>query len=186
MTSTAPINTATLSRRPGRDAPVRQLALETPVGVLVLEGDDEQLTRVWLPSEHGAPEQAPRRTAGNGALAAASRQLTEYFRGRRRRFELPLAMGGTPFQQSVWWALADIPYGTTVTYGELAAAVGRPGACRAVGQANGANPLPIVLPCHRVVASGGRLGGYGGGLDLKRALLGLEGRRDFELPAAAG
>jgi len=108
------------------------------------------------------------------ALRSADRQLGEYFAGSRRHFDLELAPVGTPFQRSVWFALADIPYAGTISYAELAARVGRPSAFRAVGQANGANPLPIVLPCHRVIASGGGLGGYSGGLDVKRQLLDLE------------
>lgn len=94
--------------------------------------------------------------------------------GRLRRFDLPLAPQGTPFQLRVWRALQDIPYGRTCSYAELAAAVGSPRACRAVGQANGRNPLMIVIPCHRVIAAGGGLGGYSGGLDIKRFLLRLE------------
>ncbi len=111
----------------------------------------------------------------NDIALEAARQLAEYFLGHRQRFELPLAPSGTPFQRAVWEALGDIPYGETVTYADIASRVGRPQAVRAVGQANGANPLPVLLPCHRVVASGGRLGGYGGGVALKLALLRLEG-----------
>jgi methylated-DNA-[protein]-cysteine S-methyltransferase len=101
-------------------------------------------------------------------------QLDEYFAGRRRRFDLPLAPAGTPFQRQVWEALAAIPYGETRTYGEVARSLGRPDASRAVGAANGANPLPIVIPCHRVVGSDGSLTGFGGGLETKSALLELE------------
>ena len=108
-------------------------------------------------------------------LVAAVAQLEEYFAGDRRHFDLPLELAGTDFQKSVWLELAQIPYGETVSYAELALMVGRPHAYRAVGQANGANPIPIVLPCHRVVASGGGIGGYGGGLPMKRKLLTLEG-----------
>jgi methylated-DNA-[protein]-cysteine S-methyltransferase len=154
--------------------------LDTPIGTLVLEADDGALTHIELPS--AGPGRRSRRggngdaaKAGTGPLADAASQLEEYFAGRRRRFDLPLSLSGTDFQREVWRTLADIPYGTTVSYAELAAMVGRPNAYRAVGQANGANPLPIVLPCHRVVASGGRIGGYGGGLPMKRQLLALEG-----------
>ena len=108
-------------------------------------------------------------------LAAAVAQLGEYFAGRRRRFDVPVQLHGTRFQESVWLELAEIPFGETVSYAELANMVGHPNAYRAVGQANGANPIPIILPCHRVVASGGGLGGYGGGLSMKRQLLALEG-----------
>ncbi len=101
-------------------------------------------------------------------------QLMEYFDGRRRQFDLPLAPNGTPFQQRVWKALLDIPYGETISYGELAARIGRRSASRAVGLANGSNPLPIVIPCHRVIGSNGKLTGYGGGLAIKERLLALE------------
>jgi methylated-DNA-[protein]-cysteine S-methyltransferase len=114
-------------------------------------------------------------------LQAARRQLDEYFAGERREFELPLAPRGTEFERHVWQALCTIPFGETRSYAEIAAAIGRPAACRAVGRANGSNPLPIVVPCHRVIGSDGSLTGFGGGLELKRFLLALEGCR-----AAAG
>jgi methylated-DNA-[protein]-cysteine S-methyltransferase len=114
------------------------------------------------------------------AVAAAVKQLEEYFAGERTQFDLPLELEGTPFQKDVWLALGEIPYGKTISYAELASMVGRPTAFRAVGQANGANPIPIVLPCHRVLASGGRIGGYGGGLDMKRQLLALEGVKGID------
>jgi methylated-DNA-[protein]-cysteine S-methyltransferase len=152
--------------------------IDTPVGPLVLGGDERALHLVLLPDEaraetvtHGARDRAL-----PGPVTEARDQLEEYFAGRRTRFDLTLDPAGTEFQRSVWFALADIPYGRTVSYAELAATVGRPRAFRAVGQANGANPIPIILPCHRVVASGGGIGGYGGGLDLKRRLLALEQR----------
>ena len=103
------------------------------------------------------------------------RQLAEYFAGERTAFELPLAPAGTPFQRNVWDALLAIPYGETRSYGELAAAVGKPGAARAVGRANHDNPIGVVIPCHRVIGAGGALTGYAGGLDRKRYLLELEG-----------
>lgn len=158
--------------------------LTTPVGPLVIGGDDHHLTEIFLPN-HPNVLAGARRSEDvddrqlSGPLTDARRQLGEYFSGERRTFGLPLQAAGTPFQLQVWFALADIPYGETISYAELACRVGRPRAFRAVGQANGANPLPIVLPCHRVVASGGGIGGYGGGLDLKRQLLAIEasGRR---------
>jgi O-6-methylguanine DNA methyltransferase len=107
--------------------------------------------------------------------AAAARQLGEYFLGRRREFELELALYGTPFQLRVWRALCAIPYGALRSYGDIARAVGRPGAGRAVGQAVGSNPIPIVIPCHRVIASDGSIGGYSCGLAIKHRLLALEG-----------
>jgi methylated-DNA-[protein]-cysteine S-methyltransferase len=103
-----------------------------------------------------------------------ARELVEYLAGARREFDFPIDLHGTPFEMEVWTALQNIPYGSTVTYGELATRLGRPGAARAVGSANGRNPIPIVVPCHRVIAAGGKLGGYGGGLTLKRQLLDLE------------
>jgi methylated-DNA-[protein]-cysteine S-methyltransferase len=152
---------------------------ETPIGPLVLEGDEGGLTHVHLPNDvaangGGRAADRPRAARLPAPVRAAMRQLDEYFDGRRRSFSVPLSPAGTPFQLAVWRSLADIPYGETITYGELARRVGRPAAFRAVGQANGANPLPIVYPCHRVVATAG-LGGYGGGLDVKRRLLALEG-----------
>lgn len=148
-----------------------RLSIETPIGRLVLVGDDVALTHVYLP---GATTLGS--TAGTfpAPLRLAAAQLEEYFSGGRSAFSLPLGPNGTAFQLSVWKALAEIPYGQTITYGALALRVGRPAAFRAVGQANGANPIPIVYPCHRVVAAGTHLGGYGGGLDVKRKLLALE------------
>jgi O-6-methylguanine DNA methyltransferase len=114
------------------------------------------------------------------ALAAeAARQLDEYFSGRRRQFDLPLDLEGTEFQQRVWRSVSAIPYGQTRSYAQIAATIGSPKAVRAVGAANGANPVAIIVPCHRVIASGGGLGGYGGGLELKRRLLALEAGPGF-------
>ncbi len=161
-----------------------RVQMKTPIGVLTIESNEEAVTHIALPAEGG-----DRKGTANGRrspaqsdagplpapLAVAVAQLEEYFAGRRRQFDIPLELCGTDFQKSVWLELAHIPYGETVSYGELALMVGRPQAYRAVGQANGANPVPIVLPCHRVVASGGGIGGYGGGLPMKRKLLALEG-----------
>lgn len=108
-------------------------------------------------------------------LAQARRELAEYRRGRRRRFEVPFELEGTRFQCEVWEALFRIPWGETRTYGEIARAVGRPGAARAVGAAAGRNPLPVIVPCHRLVAANGKLGGFSGGIDVKKRLLELEG-----------
>lgn len=107
--------------------------------------------------------------------AEARRQLAQYFAGERREFDLPLAPEGTPFERAVWKELEKIPFGETRTYGEIAETLGRPGAARAVGRANGANPIPIVVPCHRVIGADGSLTGFGGGLDVKSRLLELEG-----------
>jgi len=113
-------------------------------------------------------------TEGWSPNRAAALQVCEYLEGKRRDFDLNLDLRGTEFQLSVWDELCRIPFGTTLSYQEVARAIGRPAAVRAVGTANGANPLPLVVPCHRVVATGGKLGGYGGGLDLKRRLLAME------------
>ncbi len=120
---------------------------------------------------------APRECAAesdNAFLRAAVRQLREYFDGARREFDLPLDLRGTPFQLQVWNALTKIPHGETRTYAQIASQIGRPKATRAVGSANGKNPVPIIVPCHRVIATGGGLGGYSAGLDFKRRLLALE------------
>ncbi|HEY5198752.1 MAG TPA: methylated-DNA--[protein]-cysteine S-methyltransferase [Solirubrobacteraceae bacterium] len=157
--------------------PVDRLALDTPIGRLILEGTDDALIRLLLPNAAASAPPAPSATdpSDGRPVATAARQLGEYFAGTRTGFEIPLDLHGTPFQEDVWRALGEIPYAETVSYAELAQIVGRPLACRAVGQANGANPLPIVLPCHRVLATGGRLGGYGGGLETKQRLLAHEG-----------
>jgi methylated-DNA-[protein]-cysteine S-methyltransferase len=148
------------------------LALESPIGTLVLRGDDRALAQLFLPLSRPRPRHSVGRVPA--PLAEAARQLDEYFAGTRRSFSLDFELDGTEFQRRVWLALADIPYGETVSYGELARSVGHPNAYRAVGSANGANPLAIILPCHRVIASDGSLGGYGGGLATKQRLLDLE------------
>jgi methylated-DNA-[protein]-cysteine S-methyltransferase len=152
----------------------------SPVGPLLVVADEAGLRRIEFTRAPGAitPPRAWRRARRpRGALRAALSQLEEYFAGRRRAFELPLAPEGTPFQRAVWRAVARIPYGTTITYAELARRAGRPAAPRAAGAANGRNPLPIVVPCHRVVGSDGALRGFGGGLPAKAKLLALERAR---------
>jgi methylated-DNA-[protein]-cysteine S-methyltransferase len=167
------VSTVTTAAATGPKAAFR-LVVESPVGPLAMTSDGESVTHLFLPNTGMAAAGAsPGRLPAPLRLAAT--QLDQYFAGRRTAFDLPLAPSGTPFQRRVWVTLADIPYGQTVSYAELAAWVERPAAFRAVGQANGANPLPIFYPCHRVIASGGGLGGYGGGLDVKRRLLALEG-----------
>ena len=151
-----------------------RLRFETPFGPMALEGE-AALTRLWLPGTLPDPDGRGEETP---LLRAAREALLAYFAGERRDFDLPLAPAGTDFQRAVWDALRAIPYGQTRTYGEIAAAVGRPKAVRAVGQANHVNPLPIFIPCHRVVGKGGALTGYAGGLDLKRALLALESGKE--------
>jgi methylated-DNA-[protein]-cysteine S-methyltransferase len=141
--------------------------LETPMGTLWLAAGEEGL-------EHVSFRELPQERSPSPLLDDARAQLSAYFAGELDRFDLPLAPAGTEFQRQVWAEVARIPYGGTSTYSAVAAAVGRPSACRAVGAANGRNPLPIVVPCHRVVGAAGSLTGYGGGLERKRALLDLE------------
>lgn len=142
-------------------------AIKTPIGPLTLEADENAVTAIRF-GAGGAQDASP-------LLDAAEAQLREYFAGARRTFDLPLAPHGTAFQQRVWTALRTIPYGETRTYGELAAAIDSPNASRAVGMANHRNPLPIVIPCHRVIGANGTLTGYAGGVEIKRRLLALEG-----------
>lgn len=156
---------------------------DSPFGPLTLVATPVGLCRVGLPGERRASLEAwVARWVGSGpleenpaALSEAMAQLREYFSRIRREFDLPLDLRGTPFQCRVWEELRRIPYGQSVSYGELARRVGRPGAARAVGQAVGANPIPIIVPCHRVVGADSSLVGYGGGLEIKAALLRLEG-----------
>jgi methylated-DNA-[protein]-cysteine S-methyltransferase len=142
-------------------------SVDTPIGTLWLARDEHGLSGVAFAGPPGA-------ASTDGLLREATDQLLAYFARELEEFELPLSPRGTEFQRRVWKAVAAIPYGTTTTYSALAASLGSPAACRAVGAANGRNPLPIVVPCHRVVGSGGALTGYGGGLGRKRALLDLE------------
>lgn len=156
--------------------------IPSPVGDLTLVAHDRALTGVYFDGHHPRPvdrgHQDTRGEPGSRAaqiLAACAEQLGEYFSGSRREFDLPLDLAGTDFQRAVWAQLRKIPYGQVITYGELARRVGNPRAFRAVGSANGRNPVSIIVPCHRVVAAAGKLGGYGGGLDRKTTLLRLEG-----------
>jgi methylated-DNA-[protein]-cysteine S-methyltransferase len=146
---------------------------ESPLGPLALAGPPGRLSGIEFPGHGPALPEAERRPA---AFAAAIHQLDEYFAGHRRDFELELDLRGTPFQRAVWDELLEIPYGATVSYTELAGRVGRPDGVRAVGAAVGRTPVPIVVPCHRVVASNGALTGYRGGLERKAALQALERR----------
>jgi len=156
--------------------------LDSPIGALRVASSDRGLAWVGLPHGGGRGlggwirRHAPgaRRAPGFAENREALTQLLEYLEGRRRSFDLPLDLRGTGFQRAVWRALLAIPYGETCSYADLARAVGRPTATRAVGAANGANPLPLVVPCHRVIASSGELAGYGGGRELKARLLAME------------
>jgi methylated-DNA-[protein]-cysteine S-methyltransferase len=147
---------------------------DSPLGPLLVAGRNGELMHIGLPEGRSAVRPAPTWQREDDAWREAKRQLAAYFAGTLTTFELALRPEGTPFQQQVWRALRDIPYGETRSYGQLAAAIGRPTAVRAVGRANGCNPLPIVIPCHRVIGSNGTLTGYGGGLAAKQWLLDLE------------
>ncbi len=150
-------------------------AIDSPLGQLLLVGDGEVLQRLAM-QEIGKPVAIdPGWERSDGSFADVRAQLDEYFAGERTAFDLRLSPHGTPFQERVWEALRAIPYGETASYGELAARVGRPTAVRAVGAANGRNPIPVIVPCHRVIGSTGSLTGYGGGGERKRLLLELEG-----------
>lgn len=146
---------------------------ESPLGTLTLMEENGSLTAVHL--ERVEPPKGCR-PAETPLLSRARRQLWEYFEGKRKSFDLPLAPAGTPFQQEVWLRMSEIPYGQTATYSQLAAKAGHPTAARAVGGACHSNPIAIILPCHRVVGSTGKLTGYAGGLPMKEALLALEQR----------
>jgi len=148
--------------------------LDTPIGELLLAGDDDALCLVSFPEGSMRRDPDPEWIYNEKPFALARQQLTEYFAGERREFDLPLKLSGTEFQMSVLHALQHIPYGETTSYAEIAERIGRPKAVRAVGAANGRNPLPIIVPCHRVIGSHGELTGFGGGLDTKEALLRLE------------
>jgi methylated-DNA-[protein]-cysteine S-methyltransferase len=146
---------------------MRSALLPSPIGPLFVEADDHGLTRLYTDGHRFHASAAP----DDGRFAAVAAQLDAYFAGELTRFDVALSARGTAFEQRVWDALVEIPYGETVSYGELARELGAPGAARAVGHANARNPISIIVPCHRVVGSTGRLTGYAGGLDAKRKLL---------------
>ena len=149
---------------------MRYSIVESPVGDLLVHGDDEALCGLWF---SGRPRAGW--TRDDAAFAAVATQLDEYFAGDRRAFDLPLRAEGTPFEQAVWQKLREIPYGETTSYGELALSLGLTGhGARAVGRANGRNPIAVIVPCHRVIGADGSLTGFGGGLERKRRLLDLE------------
>ena len=150
--------------------------IDSPVEPLLLAADQRGLKLIEFHTpRHPMSRLAEWSEGDNAALQATRAQLGEYFSGTRTNFDLPLAPQGTPFQQEVWHTLATIPYGETISYAQLAQRIGKPTAMRAVGAANGRNPLPIVLPCHRVIGADGSLTGFGGGLPTKQFLLQLEG-----------
>jgi methylated-DNA-[protein]-cysteine S-methyltransferase len=149
---------------------------DSPIGPLLLTSDAAHLTGLYMETGHESQPTAGWVEDGTAEpLAATRRQLSEYFAGSRRTFELPLRLEGTAFQQRVWRELTEIPYGETWSYGQLAARIGKPSASRAVGLANGRNPISILVPCHRVIGADGSLTGYGGGLERKQWLLAHEG-----------
>ncbi len=150
---------------------------ESPIGPLLLAGTPSHLTLVSFAQGKHARHVKPEWREDHSAFQRVIWQLSQYFAGKLRRFDLPLRLEGTEFQNSVWTALSSIPYGETISYQQLAYRVGRPRAVRAVGTANGANPIPIILPCHRVIGNDGSLTGFGGGLPLKKKLLQLESRQ---------
>jgi len=144
---------------------------------LLLAGDESGLRLIHFVNGRHLAKPDPAWIDNAGQMQKTTRQLRAYFAGELEEFDLPLAPEGTPFQQKVWSELCNIPYGETISYGELARRIGNPNASRAVGLANGSNPIPIIIPCHRVIGSNGKLTGYGGGLPIKEKLLALEKRQ---------
>ena len=151
--------------------------MESPVGPLLLVADDGGLRRIEFVNGRKPVQPDPQWQDDAEQLRETVRELRAYFAGDLERFNLDLAPEGTPFQLTVWKRLCEIPFGETISYGELARRIGNPNASRAVGLANGSNPIPIVIPCHRVIGSNGKLTGYGGGLPIKEKLLALERRQ---------
>jgi methylated-DNA-[protein]-cysteine S-methyltransferase len=156
--------------------------MDSPIGVLRLVSNGHKLLRIEFEGQYLECDAASERS--DAVLTACAGQLADYFARRRQHFELPLGAHGTPFQQSVWDALAEIPYGELRSYRDIAQNLGNPAAVRAVGAANGRNPLPIVVPCHRVIGSNGSLTGFAGGLENKMFLLQLEGALSSSVPTA--
>ena len=150
--------------------------MDSPIDPLTLISNGTAITGIYMQKHSPAPEQSGKAERNDNLpiLLAAKHQLIEYFEGNRREFDLLMAPHGTEFQLVVWKELCNIPYGETISYGELAKRIGNPNASRAVGLANGANPISVVVPCHRVIGANGKLTGYGGGLPRKEKLLALE------------
>ena len=169
-----PDRTTVTHAAPAPDATVRWTVVPSPIGPLTLQSRGGRLTGLDMEDQAHATAVPPGGVRDDDAFAVVTTQLEEYFGGTRTRFDLPLQLEGTPFQLAVWAELSAIPYGETISYGELARRVGNPKASRAVGLANGRNPVAVIVPCHRVIAADGSLGGYGGGPDRKTLLLALE------------
>lgn len=148
---------------------------QSPLGLMTLQASERGMLGVWFETQTTQPEQLGHYNPAYPLLVEAMRQLKQYFAGQRRQFELPLAATGTEFQREVWQALCRIPYGEAWSYQQLADAIGNPKAVRAVGLANGRNPLSVIVPCHRVIGKSGKLTGYAGGIERKAFLLELEG-----------
>jgi methylated-DNA-[protein]-cysteine S-methyltransferase len=157
--------------------------IESPIGQIFVQGDEHFVTGLFMPKHRHWRGPDPTLRRSDAMLARVREQLAEYFAGVRREFDMPVKLAGTPFQQRVWQELVNIPFGATITYAELAQRVGKPTATRAVGAANGRNPVSIIVPCHRVIGANGKLTGYGGGLDRKEWLLAWE---RGETPARRG
>ncbi|MEZ9672021.1 methylated-DNA--[protein]-cysteine S-methyltransferase [Vibrio lentus] len=149
---------------------------ESPLGTVTLQANDEGLLGLWFEIYTTKPEELGVRDDGFPIFELVADQLNRYFSGEVIQFSVPIAAKGTPFQQSVWQALTTIPYGETWSYAQLADAIGNPKAVRAVGLANGKNPVSVIVPCHRVIGKNGKLTGYAGGVDRKQLLLAIEGR----------
>jgi len=158
--------------------------IDSPIGGLLLAGDGRSLHHLAFRSGRRPTQVSPSWERRDHAFDGVVAQLGEYFDGRRRTFDVPLELAGNAFEQRVWDALREIPYGETVSYGQIAATIGQPGAARAVGLANGRNPVAVIVPCHRVIGADGTLTGYGGGLERKQFLLDLEAGV-LPLPAVA-
>jgi methylated-DNA-[protein]-cysteine S-methyltransferase len=161
-------------QRGGSSGALLYTTIDSPIGELLLLGDGEHLHGLYMQGGRKPIAIAPAWERAEATFAALTTQLEEYFGGRRETFDVPLRMHGTLFERRVWSALREIPYGETTSYGELASRIGQPTGARAVGLANGRNPVAVIVPCHRVIGADGSLTGYGGGLERKRILLELE------------
>ncbi len=150
--------------------------LETPIGALLLAGCDKYLRFVGFAQGNQARDPLPEWRRDAQMFAQAKRELTQYFSGERTEFTVPIKLAGSDFQRSVWQALIDVPYGETCSYGDIASAINNPKSSRAVGGANNANPIPVIVPCHRIIGASGSMTGFGGGIPTKEFLLDLEGR----------